>query len=125
LGIHISIILIGLQINIENELFVYNFYCERNIHSNLYLYREIELIITKLILAFGIDDYQKGIYDFKENKEIKSNAAIRKWTKGELIFSLSVADWPSGNFIILSMYTSSHINDGHRFLNPLIVGNVQ
>jgi hypothetical protein len=49
------------------------FYCERLGHGNFVMYREIELLISKLLKVFGPDMEGKRSYTFAENGMRRSN----------------------------------------------------
>jgi hypothetical protein len=80
-------------------------FCERGaLHGNFYLYREIELLVNKMLVSFGPDDKNKGVYDLTENNNLTDGYSIREWIKGEMFFSLRCSHERSrGHFIALAV----------------------
>lgn len=90
-----------LQIAKTDNSINFVLYCERRSHANFFLYREIELIINKLLAAFGEDDEKRGKYQVKE----KSNEEyLRKWTIGGRRYELLTSGKNWGHFICLFFY---------------------
>ena len=89
-----------IQIITENGLTIYAFYCDRESHGNFFMYREIEILVRKMNLVFGVDDELRGEYDFKENAKWETGETIRKWTISNLCFSLTTSNKSFGNFIV-------------------------
>jgi hypothetical protein len=72
-------------------------YCERRSYSNFVMFREIEILVNKLLLVFGIDE-KKGKYDIKESI---GEHAIRMWTIRNTTFRLVHSANIRGNYICL------------------------
>lgn len=74
-------------------------FCDRSDYANFFLYREIELLVGKLINTFGNDDELKGVFNLDE---INNNEApIRYWTIGNFKIFLEESDIARGNFLCL------------------------
>ena len=92
-----------VQIVQSKDLTSYVLYCERNSHANFYMYREIELIVDKLIAMLGLDSDQRGKYHLGEDENYDSADCIRKWDFTKLKFAL-LTSWKSwGNFLCLCL----------------------
>lgn len=77
-------------------------YCERRNHGNFFMYRESEILIKKMIAAFGIDDEGKGLYNLDKEENGNPKDTIRQWTKNGIVISFEESqkkDW--GNFLCL------------------------
>jgi hypothetical protein len=79
-------------------------YCERSGHGNFIMYREAELLVKKMIEAFGMDDELKGAYDFGENDRLDDEEIIRKWTKSKIIISFSASHKKGTGGVFLSLF---------------------
>ena len=55
-----------------------------------YLYRELELMVNKFIILFGLDIHNQGIFDFENETEWQDNI-IREWKigKAEVVLAFS------------------------------------
>lgn len=55
-----------------------------------YLYRELELMVNKFIILFGLDIHNQGIFDFENEREWQDNI-IREWKigKAEVVLAFS------------------------------------
>ncbi len=74
------------------------FYCDRESHADFFMYREIELIVNKMIDMLGIDDDNRGRYDFTEKENYESDEKIRRWSKGDIKFTLLTSSKSWGQF---------------------------
>lgn len=92
------------QIITDDEV-VYAFFCRRDNNTNFFLYREIELLIAKLIKTFGVDDNNKGPFNMDEKEDLKDDVAIRNWHIGQLELQLLCSRISSGNYIVLTLKT--------------------
>lgn len=64
-------------------------YCERGSPAKFIMFRENELIVNKLIRAFGDDDERKGKYHFNEEKELP---LYRVWKIAGWAYELATSD---------------------------------
>jgi hypothetical protein len=87
---------------VSNQAPIYALYCRREAGRNFYLYREIELILNKLLKIFGIDQSNKGPLEKKEFENLANNEVIRNWFIDDFKFELGTSSTKSGNFIVLS-----------------------
>ncbi len=72
---------------IKEDSKIVTLFCERTAKTNNLMYREIELLINKLINLFGVDINNKGYFDF--DKEIKENEGyLRVWKLEDLTIKL-------------------------------------
>lgn len=80
--------------------------CERSIHANWFMYREIELVCNKLYRILGTDDDKLAPYTIEEskNKVEIDNDVIRSWTIGKTIYQLQTSLRNNGNFICLGIW---------------------
>ncbi|MDF3077579.1 MAG: hypothetical protein K0S09_1468 [Sphingobacteriaceae bacterium] len=76
-------------------------YCERKTTANSFMYREIELLVRKLVKVFGMDDDNKGEYLMNEKDE--SHDYIRKWSLKEVTYWLLT----QGGFLCLTFIVQS------------------
>jgi len=62
------------------------FYCQRHSNANFVMYREAEVLVKKLIILFGVDSNNSGLYSIDEKES--NEEIIRKWNfeKVEIIF---------------------------------------
>jgi hypothetical protein len=74
---------------IESNPARYVLYFERHASANFIMFREIELIVEKLLKVLGVDDGNLGSFKFEEN--LSSNEPIRSWTSSNLKFELTVS----------------------------------
>jgi len=79
------------------------FYCDRESHGNFFMYREIELIVNKMIDMLGIDSDNRGKYDLEEKEKYQIDEIIRRWNLSDLEFSLLTSSKSWGNFLCLSI----------------------
>jgi hypothetical protein len=79
------------------------FYCERLGYGNFVMYREIELLINKLISLFGNDIERKGSYSLAENSHTADYQIFRKWRFEDLTVELLDSNHPWGNFMCLCL----------------------
>ena len=91
------------QIIVDKGYHTYAFYADRENHGSFFMYRELEILVRKLLTVFGLDDDAKGIYSFDENNTWQVGDVIRKWTRGELLFCLTTSTRTWGNFIVLTL----------------------
>lgn len=91
------------QIIRSKESSLYVFYCERESHANFFMYREIELIVNKLIDMFGIDEDNKGGYDFNKAEGDDSSGIIRRWKNDRIKYTLMKSSKSWGNFLCLCL----------------------
>lgn len=92
------------RLQILNDGKEFAFYCERNGPGNFYMYREAEVIIRKLIDAFGVDSENKGYFYFDGKSILNDEVLERKWIFNGIAISLETStkkDW--GTFICLSI----------------------
>jgi hypothetical protein len=82
---------------------VYAFFCKRDDNSNFYLYREIELVISKLLNIFGVDSENKGAFHLGEIQSIDESKPIRQWLKDKIIIQLLTSTIASGNYVVLTL----------------------
>lgn len=81
---------------------VVTLFCERTPKTNNVMYREVEIIVNKLIDFFGIDDHNKGYYDFE--REIKEDEKyFRIWTLDNLKVRLWNACVTTGTTMCLDL----------------------
>jgi hypothetical protein len=92
-----------LQIIVDNGHHTYAFYSDRENHGSFFMYRELEIIIRKLLTVFGLDDDAKGVYNFNENNEWELEDVIRRWTRDTLLFCLRTSKRTWGNFIVFTL----------------------
>jgi hypothetical protein len=92
-----------LQIVGDEAGSLYALFCRRHKQANFIMYREIELLVTKLLVVFGIDSEGKGPYLFSENDKYQNREPIRTWTVNDYTFELlqSFKDW--GFFLALTI----------------------
>ena len=63
-------------------------YCERGpSQRNSIMYREIELLVNKMVDTFGLDDKKFGFYNLSESNKMDKEHTIRGWTKGPIAFT--------------------------------------
>lgn len=88
---------------IKEESTVYAFFCKREEGYNYFLYREIELLIRKMLTTFGIDKDDKGYFSMSEKENLEDGTAIRMWVFEKLRLELLVSYLTSGNYIVLTL----------------------
>lgn len=86
----------------DNSQFI-AFYCDRNSHASFMMYREIELLVSKLNLMLGTDVDNRGDYKMEENSKYKEDDYIRKWSIGDMRFRLLTASKSWGSTICLGL----------------------
>lgn len=77
-------------------------YCDRSGHADFFMYRELELIINKLLSMLGIDDQNKGAFNIyaREQDKIEWNKPLRVWTKGVQQYAVGLSAKAPGNLYI-------------------------
>lgn len=90
-----------LQIRASNSQLIYALFCRRNGDANFCMYREVQLLVSKLIDLLGFDDELKGEYNIDE--KIRFDGPIRKWTFKTVSFQLVTAEMYWGYPISLTI----------------------
>lgn len=75
-------------------------YCERGEGKNNLMYREVQIIIKKIIKLFGIDFKNKGYYDIEKEKDLD---VYRIWKIGDITIKLWNARISSGTTLCLDL----------------------
>lgn len=91
-----------LQIITEEGESTYALFCRRHTQANFFMFREIELLVEKLLTIFGPDAYGRGVYRFEENDNYKQGETIREWNFNGLRFKLLLSYKTWGNFLVLA-----------------------
>jgi len=78
-------------------------FCNRgHFEGNNFLFREIQLLVNKMMNVFGPDDENMGEFKMEENKKIVPDYLVRQWTKSTVTFSLNAIYRSSfGNLLCL------------------------
>jgi hypothetical protein len=79
------------------------FYCDRESHANFFLYREIELLVNKLINMLGTDDQNRGRFSMEEKARYEDGDSIRQWKKGDINFALRTSSMSWGTLLCLCL----------------------
>ncbi len=79
------------------------FYCDRESHASFMMFREIELLVSKLNFMLGPDIDNRGDYKMDENGKYENDDYIRKWNTNGLYFCLFTSSRSWGNTICLSL----------------------
>jgi len=79
------------------------FYCDRDSHASFMMYREIELLVSKLSLMLGMDVDNRGDYKMEENSKYKEDDYIREWSIGDMRFRLLTASKSWGSTVCLGL----------------------
>lgn len=79
------------------------FYCDRQSHANFFLYREIELLVNKMIDMLGIDDQNKGKFSMDEKASYEEGENIREWNKDSIKFALKKSSMSWGTLLCLCL----------------------
>jgi hypothetical protein len=79
------------------------FYCDRQSHANFFLYREIELLINKMMDLLGMDDRNKGKFSMEEKALYDEEDSIREWDRGSVNFVLKTTSVSWGTLLCLCL----------------------
>lgn len=79
------------------------FYCDRESHASFTMFREVELLVAKLILMLGTDIDNRGEYVMEENGKYEKDEYIRKWDINGMHFRLLTSSKNWGNTICLGL----------------------
>jgi hypothetical protein len=78
-------------------------YCDRESHASFMMYREIEVLVGKLITMLGKDADQRGVYQMDENDMYQNDEYIRQWYLNGMKFRLLTASKAWGSTICLGI----------------------
>lgn len=78
-------------------------YCDRESHASFMMYREIELLVGKLIAMLGKDADERGVYQMNENDKYQNDEYIRQWYVNGMKFRLLTASKAWGSTICLGV----------------------
>jgi len=89
-----------IQTFVEYDPKVFALYCSRTVGANWILYRELEILINKLLIIFGLDIEAKGRYELSE--KVNNGDPIRIWRFQVFEIWISVNSAENGNYIVLT-----------------------
>lgn len=87
------------RIAVENGYVI--LYCQRHKNANFVMYRELELLVNKIVTLFGNDSDGKGYYDF--DAEDSSAEILRHWLFPKFELSLGSAQNNGGVCLSLTL----------------------
>ncbi len=91
------------QIIISEGMTFIAFYCDRESHASFMMFREVELLVAKLIFMLGADIDNRGGYMMEENGKYEKDEYIRKWNINGMHFRLLTSSKSWGNTICLGL----------------------
>ena len=77
------------------------FYCQRHKNANFVLYREVEVLVNKLVALFGDDTNDQGYYNFDE--EDSKADILRRWLLSNLEITFGWANNDGGVCLSLTL----------------------
>lgn len=91
------------QVISSKENLVIAFYCDRNSHASFFMFREIELLVSKLNSMLGRDNDSRGNYTMDEAGKYNDGEHVRLWFIDKIKFRLTQAFMKWGGTLCLSI----------------------